>query len=63
MSTKYLMSIKEASQYFGIGRNKLYALLKSEDDIPIVKIGEKLKINVPLFEQWLNQCVKEGRHL
>ena len=63
MSTKYLMSIKEASEYFGIGRNRLYEMIRSQNDIPMVKVGVHLRINVPLFEQWLDNCSKEGRNL
>ena len=63
MSTKYLMSIKEASEYFGIGRNRLYEMIRSQNDIPMVKVGVHLRINVPLFEQWLDNCAKEGRNL
>ena len=60
---KYLISVREASQYFGIGINKLYELLRSQPDIPVVRIGEHHKINVPLFEKWLNTCAEEGRIL
>lgn len=63
MSVKYLMSVKEASQHFGIGKNKLYELLRSQEDIPVVKIGEYTKINVPMFEKWLNECSEQGRSL
>lgn len=63
MKSKYLMSIVEASQYFGIGRDKLYAIIRSQPDVPVIKIGESTKINVPMFEKWLNDCVSEGREL
>lgn len=60
---KNLLSIKEASKEFGIGSNKLYAMVKSQPDIPIIKIGETKKINSDLFSQWLDKCSKEGREL
>lgn len=60
---KYLMSIVEASQHFGIGRDKLYAIVRSQPDVPVIKIGDIRKINVPMFEKWLNDCVREGREL
>lgn len=63
MKIKYLMSVVEASKYFNIGRDKLYVLVKTEPDIPIIKIGETTKINVPMFEQFLNKCTEEGREL
>ncbi len=63
MKDKYLMSITEASKYFGIGRDKLYQIVRSEPDIPVLRIGDINKINVPLFEDWLDEVTKEGREL
>lgn len=63
MNNKYLMSIGEAAKYFNIGRNKLYAMVRSQEDIPVVRIGETTKINVPLFEKWLDRATLEGREL
>ncbi len=63
MNNKYLMSIVEAAKYFNIGRNKLYAMVKSEPDIPVIRIEKITKINVPLFEEWLNKATLEGREL
>ncbi|WP_352407846.1 excisionase [Acetoanaerobium noterae] len=60
---KYLISVREASKYFGIGINKFYELLRSQPDMPVVKIGEHHKINVPLFKKWLDTCAEEGRTL
>lgn len=57
------MSIIEAAKYFNIGRDKMYALVRSQEDIPIIKIGEMTKVNVPLFEDWLNKATLEGREL
>lgn len=63
MKDKYLMSITEASKYFGIGRDKLYQIVRSEPDTPVLRIGDITKINVPLFEDWLDKATKEGREL
>lgn len=60
---KYLISVKEASQHFGIGINKLYELLRSQPDIPVVMIGGRHKINVPMFKKWLDTCAEDGRVL
>lgn len=60
---KKLMSIVEAAKYFGIGRDALYSLSRTEPDIPILKIGEKKKVNVPLFSEWLDKATAEGRNL
>lgn len=48
---------------YGIGKSKLYAMVRSEPVIPIVRIGETTKINAPLFEEWINKATLEGRTL
>lgn len=63
MGYKYLMSVVEAAKYFNIGRDKLYALVRSEPDLPVLKIGDIVKINVPMMEQFINKCTEEGREL
>lgn len=63
MNNKYLMSVVEASKYFNVGRDKLYALIRSQEDIPVLKVGETTKINVPMFAEWLNKATLEGREL
>ena len=60
---KKLMSIIEAARYFGIGRDALYALSRTEPDIPILIINDKKKVNVPLFAEWLDKATAEGRRL
>jgi len=51
---QYLISIVEASRRYGVPRDKLYALTKSDPEIPCIVIGKTTKINVPLFEKYLN---------
>jgi excisionase family DNA binding protein len=60
---KYLLSVTEASKRYGIGKNKLYEMIKSESDILVTRIGKVCKINAPLFEEWLNNITKDGRCL
>lgn len=62
-TTKKLVSIIEAGKIFGIGRDLMYAMVRSEPDLPKIKIGQVTKINVPLMEQWLDKATKEGRNL
>ena len=61
MENKYLISVVAASKRFGIGRDVLYAMIRSQSDIPVVKIRNVTKINVPLFEEWLNKAAIEKR--
>lgn len=62
-NNKYLLSVQEASEYFSIGRDKLYQLIRTEEDLPIIKIGKVNKFNKPLMEIWLNNVTEEGRDL
>lgn len=59
----YLISIPKAAKEFGIGRDKLYALCNSDPTIPIIKVGEFIKLNRPLFEEWLNKATIEKKAL
>ena len=61
MDNKYLITVLEASKRYGLGRDLLYRLIKSDSGIPFIKIGTKFLINTPLFEIWLNQATIEGR--
>ena len=61
LSLKYLLSVNEATKLFGIGRDRLYSLIKSEEGFPVVKIGNNYKINRVLFEEWLDKASIEGR--
>ena len=63
MPSSYLISIPKAAKEFGIGRDRLYALCYSDPTIPIIKVGEYIKINKPLFSEWLDKATKEGRQL
>lgn len=49
-----LMTIKDASAYFGIDKNIMYDLAK-RSDVPVVKVGTRKKINSVLFQDWLNR--------
>lgn len=62
-NNKYLMSVVQASKHFNIGRDKLYEIIRSNEDVPVIRIGEITKVNVPMFEQFLDKCTHEGREL
>lgn len=54
---KYLLTVKEAGQYFGIGENKMYRIaaqhLNSEYNFVIMN-GSRTMINRKKFEDFLN---------
>lgn len=55
---KYLLTIKEAAQYFNIGENKLYRIVNEYGDIEhtfIVQNGNRTMINRRKFENFLNE--------
>ncbi|OZV12373.1 hypothetical protein CIW83_09770 [Tissierella sp. P1] len=60
---KYLLTVNETAEKYGVGRGKLYELIRSEPDFPIIKIGNTNKINAPLFEEWLNKSTEEKREI
>lgn len=61
MPGKYLLSVREASEIYGIGRDRIYELIRSDPEFPVVKIGSNFKVNRPLLEVWLDKITKEGR--
>ena len=63
MKNKYLLSISEAAECLGIGREKLRELCYTDSTIPKIKIGTHTKINMPLMEEWINKKTIEGKSL
>lgn len=63
MSEKYLLSVREASELYGIGRDRIYELIRSDPGFPVVKIGANYKVNKPLLEAWLDKITIEGKTL
>lgn len=60
---KKLLTINEAAEEFGIGRNKLYRMIKTEPDIPVLKLEGICKVNSTMFSDWLDKATEEGREL
>lgn len=55
---KYLLTIKEASEYFNIGENKMYRIVNEylESDYKfVVQNGSRTMINRKKFESFLNE--------
>ena len=70
ISEKYLLTIKEASEYFNIGENKMYRIVNDflESDYKfIVQNGSRTMINRKKFESFLDETtvtvsVKEDKY-
>lgn len=55
---KYMLTVEEATQYFGIGEKKIRNLIAENIDTDLcftIKIGNKSLINRKKFEEFLNQ--------
>ncbi|MEG0107809.1 MAG: helix-turn-helix domain-containing protein [Lachnospiraceae bacterium] len=59
-ATKIAMTINEASQYTGIGRNNLRKLV-SLGKIPHINVGRKVLVRTDVLEVFLN--LNEGKNL
>lgn len=52
------MTVEETAQYIGIGRGKMYDLVK-EGKIPYLKFGKSIRIPKHVVDTWLlEQCKK-----
>ena len=53
---KHLLTVQEASQYFGIGEKKIRQLIQENNTAPyLLTNGAKVLIKRSLFEQFLNE--------
>ena len=58
--TKIALSIEEAADYTGIGRNTLRNLVEWEK-LPVLKVGRKVLIKSDILEKFIE--VNEGKNL
>lgn len=58
--TKIALSIEEAAEYTGIGRNTLRNLVKWKK-LPVLQVGRKVLIKTDVLEHFME--VNEGRDL
>ena len=59
--TRIAMSIPEAAKMLGIGKSKMYELIKQEDCDFLVKIGKRTLVSRARLEAWLDrQATKAG---
>ena len=54
ISEKYNLTIAEAAAYFGIGRDKLYELVKEDGCKFVIKNGKNILIKRKKLEQYLD---------
>ena len=58
--TKIALSIEEAAEYTGIGRNTLRNLVKWKK-LPVLQVGRKVLIKTDILEHFME--VNEGRDI
>lgn len=51
---KRIYQINEVAEILGISRSYVYQLIK-EEKIPVVKLGRRIIIPKPKFDNWFNQ--------
>ncbi|MDR1417956.1 MAG: helix-turn-helix domain-containing protein [Endomicrobium sp.] len=55
-TNKQIMDIKEVSEYLGIGKSKIYSLIKMKK-IPASKIGRQYRFSKEIVDGWLKDKV------
>ena len=53
---KDVMSIKELSEYLGIGKSKIYNLIR-QNKIPALKIGRQYRFSKDVIDNWLKEKI------
>jgi len=55
-SNKQIMDIKELSEYLGIGKSKIYSLIRMKK-IPASKIGRQYRFSKDIVDSWLKDKI------
>ncbi|MDR2191390.1 MAG: helix-turn-helix domain-containing protein [Endomicrobium sp.] len=59
-TSKQIMDIKELSEYLGIGKSKIYSLIKQKK-IPASKIGRQYRFSKDIVDNWLKEKIVTKR--
>jgi len=54
ITPKEIMDVKELSEYLGIGKSKIYQLIR-EKKIPASKIGHQYRFSKSVIDSWLKE--------
>lgn len=55
-NNKQIMDIKELSEYLGIGKSKIYSLIRMKK-IPASKIGRQYRFSKDVVDSWLKDKI------
>jgi excisionase family DNA binding protein len=53
---KQVMDIKELSEYLGIGKSKIYSLIR-QHKIPASRIGRQYRFSKDVIDSWLKEKI------
>jgi excisionase family DNA binding protein len=53
---KHIMDIQELSEYLGIGKSKIYSLIRLKK-IPASKIGRQYRFSKDVVDNWLKEKI------
>ena len=56
VQSKQIMDIKELSEYLGIGKSKIYSLIRMKK-IPASKIGSQYRFSKDIVDSWLKDKI------
>ncbi|MDR2425641.1 MAG: helix-turn-helix domain-containing protein [Endomicrobium sp.] len=56
INNKQIMDIKELSEYLGIGKSKIYSLIRMKK-IPASKIGRQYRFSKDIVDSWLKDKI------
>ena len=59
MSEKFVLTPMEAAEMLGVGRNKIYELLRS-DSFPVLNIGRLKRVPRQELQEWITQNCNKG---
>jgi hypothetical protein len=58
------MTLRETSNYSGLGYETLNTLVHSENtDFPFFKVGKRVMVNRRVFDEWLRKISEEHRKI
>ncbi|MBN1621020.1 MAG: helix-turn-helix domain-containing protein [Endomicrobiales bacterium] len=57
---KQVMDIKELSDYLGIGKSKIYSLIRQKK-IPASRIGRQYRFSKDVVDAWLKEKIITGK--
>jgi len=58
-----ILTVTEATEISGIGRNKILDLIKNDPKFPYIRIGTHYKVNRQMLQEYLNEATKMNKVL